>query len=118
MIVKIKSYYLKKNVEPKQLEQYGFEKCGDNYNKLLEDLSCDIRYYNDTRRIVYIDYPWKDGRSRAVKRHIKCLINDGLVELKINYEWWAIIGSWKNYSQKKKDRIQAKLDRLNKGERK
>ena len=116
MIVKMKSYYLKKNIEPKELEHYGFEKCGDNYSKSLKDLGCDIRYYNDTRRIVYIDYPWKDGRGRKVKDYINELIKDGLVELKINYEWWAIIGKWQNYSQKKKDRIQAKLDRLNKGE--
>lgn len=116
MIVKMKSYYLKKNIEPKELEHYGFEKCGDNYSKKVEGLACDIRYYHDTRRIVYVDYPWKEGRDRKVKHHINDLIKAELVELKVNYEWWAIIGKWQNYSQKKKDRIQTKLDRLNKGE--
>ena len=116
MIVKIKSYYLKKNVNPKKLIKYGFEKFGSNYSKDLICKTADIRYYNDTRRIVFIDYPWKDSRGRKVKDYINDLIKDGLVELKINYEWWAIIGSYRNYSLKKKERIQAKLDRLNKKE--
>lgn len=114
MIIKMKSYYLKKDISPEELVKYGFEKCGDNYSKKVDGLARDIRYYHDTRRIVYVDYPWKDGRSRVVKKHIEHLINDCLVELKINYEWWAIIGNWHYYSQKKKDRIQAKLDKLNK----
>ncbi len=116
MIVKMKSYYLKKDIKPEELIKYGFAQCGDNYSKALKDLGCDVRYYNDTRRIVYVDYPWKDGRGRKVKDYINDLIKDGLVELKINYEWWAIIGRWQNYSQKKKDRIQMKLNRLNEGE--
>lgn len=116
MIVKIKSYYLKQNINPKELIKYGFVQFGNNYSKDLICSTVDIRYYNDTRRIVFVDYPWKDSRGRKVKDYINDLIKDGLVELKINYEWLAIIGSWHNYSQKKKDRIQAKLDRLNKGE--
>ena len=105
MIVKIKSYYLKKDVNPTELVKYGFEKCGDNYSKALKDLGCDIRYYNDTRRIVFVEYPWKESRGKKVKKYIKDLIDAELVELKTNYEWWAIIGRWQNYSQKKKDHI-------------
>lgn len=118
MIVKMKSYYLKQDINPEELVRYGFEKYGNNYSKKVDDFARDIRYYHDTRRIVYVDYPWKDARSRIVKKHIEHLINDCLVEPKINYEWWTIIGRWQNYSQKKKDHIQAKLDKLNKGERK
>ena len=102
MIVKMKSYYLKKDVNPKKLIEYGFVQFENNYSKGLIHLGCDIRYYNDTRRIVFIDYPWKDARARKVKDYINDLIKEGLVELKINYEWWAIIGRWQNYSQKKK----------------
>lgn len=116
MIVKVKSYYLKNDINPTELIKYGFVQFGNNYSKDLICSTCDIRYYDDTRRIVFIDYPWKDARGRKVKHYINDLIKDGLVELKINYEWWAIIGRWQNYSQKKKDRIQAKLDKLNKGE--
>lgn len=114
MIVKMKSYYLKKNIEPKELERYGFSKYGDNYSKETKKLDWDIRYYNNTRRIVYASYFWKDGRGRKVKRYIGDLIKAGLVELKINYEWWAFIGRWQSYSQKKQVHIQKKLDRLNK----
>ncbi len=116
MIKRMKSYYLKKDINPEELVKYGFEKCGDNYSKGLKGLARDIRYYDNTRRIVFVDYPWKEARGRKVKDYINDLIKDGLVELRINYEWWAIIGRWQNYSQKKKDRIQAKLDKLNKGE--
>lgn len=115
MIVKMKSYYLKKDIKPEELIKYGFVQLGNNYSKDLICSTVDIRYYNDTRRIVFVDYPWKDARGRKVKDYINDLIKDGLVELKINYEWWAIIGRWQNYSQKKKDRIQAKLDKLNRG---
>lgn len=118
MIVKMKSYYLKKNAEPKELEKYGFKRFGNNYSKDLICSTCDIRYYDDTRRIVFVDYPWKDARGRKVKDYINDLIKDQLIELKINYEWWAIIGKWQNYSQKKKDRIKTKLEKLNKGEQK
>lgn len=116
MIVKMKSYYLKKDVNPTELIKYGFISIGNNYSKDLNRLGCDIRYYDDTRRIVFVDYPWKEARGCKVKRYINDLITAGLVELKINYEWWAIIGKWQNYSQKKKDRIQMKLNRLNEGE--
>lgn len=118
MIVKMKSYYLKKNVDPKELEKYGFKRFGDNYCKVLKGWGRDVRYYNDTRRIVYVNYPWKDARGRKVKNYINDLIEEQLIELKINYEWWAIIGTWQNYSQKKRNRIEAKLEKLNKGEQK
>lgn len=115
MIVRMKSYYLKKNVEPKELEHYGFRKCGDNYSRASKKLVWDIRYYNDTRRIVHIGLPYKESRARKIKCYISDLIKAGLVELKTNYEWWTIIGKWQNYSQKKIDRIKMKLDKLNKG---
>ena len=115
MIIKMKSYYLKKDIKPEELVKYGFEKCGDNYRKKVDDFARDICYYHGTRRIVFVDYPWKEGRGRKVKHYINDLIKDELVELKINYEWWAIIGRWQNYSSKKKAKIQAKLDKLNEG---
>ena len=54
----------------------------------------------------------KDARGKKVKDYLNELVEDGIVELRTNYEWWAIIGRWQDYPQKKKDRIQAKLDKL------
>ena len=113
MYVKMKSYFLKQDVKPEELVKYGFEKCGDNYSKKLEGLARDIRYYHNTGRIIFVDYPWKESRYRKVKKYISDLIKDGLVELKVNYEWWAIIGRWQDYNEEKKARIETEIDRRN-----
>jgi len=115
MIVKMKSYFLKENVPYKKLEEFGFKNSGNgNYCKDAEWYAW-ICCYKDTRRFVYADIPYKNAKVKKVKKYIARLIDHELVEIKTNYEWWAIIGRWQNYSQKKKDRIQDKLDKLNKG---
>ena len=116
MIVKIKSYFLKDGIDPSALIRYGYEKCGDNYNKELVEsyFSKSIRCYGNTRRFAYVDYPVRDARSRKVKKYIADLIEDGIVELRTNYEWWQFIGSVRNLSEKKRDMIEAKLNKLNK----
>ena len=114
MYKKIKSYFLMPNIDPVVLERFGYEKYGKNYSKQLKKDNDDIRYYGDTRRFVYISYPLKDARGKKVKKYIKELIKIQIVELKVNYEWWNIIGSWHKYSKEKIDKIQKKLDELNK----
>ena len=115
MYKKIISYYLKKDVDPQRLEEHQFVKIGDNYRRNIDkDDGSDICCYYDSRRFVYVDYPWKDARKNKVQKYIIDLINDNLVEEKINYEWWSYIGRWQNYSEKKQKRIFDKLERLNK----
>lgn len=115
MIVKIKSYFLKDGIDPSALARYGYEKCGDNYDKELVEFyfSKSIRCYGNTKRFSYVDYPVRDARSRKVKKYIADLIRDGIVELRINYEWWQIIGNYHNLPEKKLEKIKAKLEKLN-----
>ena len=114
MYVKLKSYYLKKDIDPEILTNYGFRKTGDNYTKDITEF-IDIRFYHDTRRIVFVDYPYKNASYRKVRKYIQDLINSYLVEIKTNYEWWVLIGRYQNYSERKRNRIEAKLNELNGG---
>ena len=117
MIVKIKSYFLKDNVNPSILADYGFTTLNDGKSYWKYDLLKDgvqIVFYKDTRRFVYSNFS-KSARAKKVKKHILDLINNDLVEIKKNYEWWAFIGRWQNYSDDKLERIQDKLEKLNKG---
>ena len=117
MIVKIKSYFLKDNVNPDVLTNYGFITLndGDSYWKydLLKN-GFEIAFYKDTRRFSYFNFA-KSARAKKVKKYILDLIQDDLVEIKNNYEWWAFIGRWQNYSAGKIKRIKDKLEKLNKG---
>jgi hypothetical protein len=117
MIVKIKSYFLKDNVNPDVLTNYGFITLndGDSYWKydLLKN-GFEITFYKDTRRFSYFNFA-KSARAKKVKKYILDLINNDLVEIKNNYEWWAFIGRWQNYSADKIKRIKDKLEKLNKG---
>ena len=117
MIVKIKSYFLKDNVNLDVLTNYGFITLndGDSYWKydLLKN-GFEIAFYKDTRRFSYFNFA-KSARAKKVKKYILDLIQDDLVEIKNNYEWWAFIGRWQNYSAGKIKRIKDKLEKLNKG---
>ena len=44
----------------------------------------------------------------------KDLIEEDLVEIKYNYEWWALIGRWQNYSNKKRAKINAEIEKREK----
>ena len=113
MIVKIKSYFLKKDLDASILEKFGFEQFGDNYSRNIDEYG-DIRFYGNSRRFSIVDYPWRCSKKNVVKKHIKDLIEANLVEAKSNYEWHTIIGSYRNYPKSKLDKISDKLDKLNK----
>lgn len=114
MIVKIKSYFLKENIPYEKLEEFGFKDSGNgNYCKDAEWYAW-ICCYKDTRRFSYVDIPYKNAKTRKVKKFILRLIDEELVEIKTNYEWHSIIGRWQNYPDEKIERIQNKLDQLNK----
>ena len=119
MIIKTKCCFLKKEVDAKILEQYGFETLNDGHSYWL-DLSIDnekefdylmIGFYKDTRRFV-LKYP-KITSYKKVKPYIRKLFVDNLIEIKPMYEWLAIVGSYRNYSEAKRAKIEAKLNKLN-----
>ena len=114
MYVKIKSYYLKENVDKKILSELGFNIVGANMIRDIPDKDFYTIIYYNTKRVAIKKYPWVETRSRKVKKYILDLIEKDLVEEKVNYEWWAIIGSYRNYSDKKMERIKNKLNKLNK----
>lgn len=112
MIIKIKSWTLRKGFQPEDLEKYGFEgnSCG-NYTRDVNGLDYVI-YYRETQRFVLRTF-WREGCSRKVGKYIADLRLFDLVEKKPFYEWWAIVGRWQNYSDRKLERIEEKLDKLN-----
>ena len=118
MIVKIKCCFLKKDIDSKELEKYGFFTLNDgksywkDYGNVEDDKWFQIGWYAETRRFVY-KYP-KMTSYRFLKKHIKDLLNAGIVEVKPMYEWWAIIGRWQDYSDEKLERIENKIIKLNK----
>lgn len=113
MIIKMKSWTLKKGFRPEELEKYGFEKnyCG-NYTRDVNGLDYVI-YYRDSQRFVLRTVCWREGRARKVGKYIADLRLLDLVEKKPYYEWWAIVGSWRNYSDRKLERIEERVDKLN-----
>ncbi len=116
MIIKIKCYRLKDDVDIKELEKYDFKPNSvGNYTRTIDGWKYVI-YYNDTKRFVIRNYPDRIGRASKVSKFIKDLIDDDLVYKVDFYYWLAIIGSYKNYSDKKLDRIEKKLNKLNKME--
>lgn len=113
MVIKNKCYFLKKDVNPEILAKYGFATYNNGESYWLEEIPSyfGIVYYNNTRR--FVDYFHGSGRIKYTKPFIEDLIKDGLVEIKHYYMWYAIIGRWQNYSQKKKDKIYNKIITLN-----
>lgn len=115
MIVKIKNYFLKDDVNPDILVNYGFITLNDGesywkYN-LLKD-GFEIVFYKDTRRLIYYN-GYKSAIAKKVRKYILDLIQDDLVKIKTNYEWWAIIGRVRNYSIDKRKHIENKIIKLN-----
>ena len=113
MYKKLKSYYLKTSIAPYELTKYGFKECGVNYCKDLKRHKY-IMFFESSRRIVFRDYPWHDARYRKVRKYIKDVINDGMVDLIINYEWLTLIGSYRNFSKEKREKIEKRIHELNK----
>lgn len=114
MFVKMKCYRLKKEKDvDKYLEERGFKKNAvGNYTRNVDGLNYVI-YYTDTQRFVFRGCGWREGRARKVKKYIKDLILFESVEKVTFYEWWAYIGRWQNYSDEKIERIEKKLEELN-----
>ena len=113
MIIKIKSWTLKKDFRPEDLEKYEFKRnyCG-NYTRNVNGLDYII-YYRESQRFVLRTVCWREGRARKVGKYIVDLRLFNLVEKKPFYEWLAIIGRWQNYPPEKRERIEAKIDKLN-----
>ena len=115
MIIKTKCCFLKENIEPQILEDYGFATSNNGETYYLEipkkDYTDLLFWYKETRRFVY-KYPKREN-VRFVEKYVRKLIIDGLVEIKPVYEWLAIIGDYRNYSDKKKRKIEEKLNKLN-----
>ena len=113
MIIKTKCVFLKKGVNPKTLEEYGFRTLneGQSYYVDLTGRFINLMWYANTRRFV-LKYP-KVTSARIVKRYIGDLFQKDLVEIKPCYECLCIIGRWHNWSDEKRERIEQKLIKLN-----
>ena len=114
MIVKLKCCFLKKGISPVELKKYGFEtlNSGGSYTRVVSGLFDYVIFYNSTRRFIY--QPFKISKARKVKKLIKDLVKAGLIEIRPCYEWLAIIGKWQNYSIEKLERIEKRIEELNK----
>lgn len=110
MIIKQKAYFLKDNISFEELEKYGFRTL--NECSWWRDIkSCNdylLVFYKDNRIIKkkFISTVW----TTKVKKYIKDLIEAGLVYKKNYYH----IVAWdsRNWSDKKKQRIEEKVERL------
>jgi len=114
MIVKMKCVFLKKDVDPKILEDYGFVPISSReayYASLASSRYIEIRWYAETRRFV-LKYP-VEKRAKIVKRYLGDLFQKGIVEIKPFYECLCLIGDWRNWSYEKRERIERKLRKLN-----
>lgn len=113
MIIKTKCVFLKKGVNPKILEEYGFRTLNEGrsyYSDVATKFDC-MMWYADTRRFV-LKYP-KVTSARIVKRYIGALFQKELVEIKPFYECLCLIGRWQNWSDEKRERTEQKLIKLN-----
>ena len=111
MYVKLKCCFLKKEIDPRILEGYGFKTLneGKSYWLPLGNFK-EMGWYADTRRFV-IKYP-KTTWYKKTQKHLKPLIANGLVEIRPTYEYWVFIGRWQNFSEKKLQRIENKIKKL------
>ena len=113
MIIKTKCVFLKKGVDPKILEEYGFTTLneGKSYCVDVAGRFDVLMWYADTRRFV-LKYP-KVTSARIIKRYIGDLFQKGIFEIKPFYSYLCIIGRWQNWSYEKLERIEQKLRKLN-----
>ena len=111
MYVKEKSYYLKKEIDPKILqEQFGFD---EDYARKIGEYDW-IKYYSNTGRFaIPVSFNSRIGDIHQTKKYLIDLIKADLVEIKYRWYWWVIIGKWQNYSSEKKQRIEKEIDRRN-----
>lgn len=113
MIIKTKCVFLKKGVDPKILEEYGFRTLndGESYCADVTGRFINLMWYAETRRFV-LKYP-KVASARIIKRYIGDLFQKDIVEIKPFYECLCLIGRWQNWSYEKQERIEQKLIKLN-----
>lgn len=79
---------IRKNVDLKELEKYGYEEYNDHYEKLINTKHSNIHWALDEYTVVYIDKESKNIQEFDVggdfyeinKKYIKDLIKAGLVE--------------------------------------
>lgn len=109
MYVKIKSYFLKPQVCPEELKRRNF---GEYFTRDIDNVSWVV-YYKETGRLA-VRRVVRETAARKVRKYITDLIEDGLVEIRPIWEWWAIIGRWQNYDDDKKAKIEAELNKRNK----
>lgn len=111
MYVKEKSYYLKKEINPKILqEQFGFD---EDYARKIGEYDW-IKYYSNTGRFaIPVSFHYRIGSARKTKKYLTDLIEADLVEVKCKWFWLAIIGKWQNYSEEKIAKIDKEIDRRN-----
>lgn len=114
MYITIKCLYLKSDIDPKVLEQYGFVTLNGGASYWLE-LDVNefefIAWYAETRRFVF-KYP-KRTNARYVKKVVRKYLKEfsDLLEttcVRPTVEWLNILGSWHDYSDEKKERIEQK----------
>ena len=109
MFVKVKSLFLKENIDLKELEKYGFITLNEGQSYWF---GFNVGVYKDTRRFVY-KYP-KTNNPKKILKELNGLLPKDMLMIVPMYEWWSIIGRWQNYSDAKLERISKKLKILNK----
>lgn len=113
MIVKRKAYFLKNNIDTKKLEEFGFHTVNNEswHRDINEDYK--ISFYKDSR-VFKKKISWRlDGNwTVKIKDHIQDLIKHNLVEIRNYYYYLCIFGRWQNWNDKKKKRIENKLQNL------
>ena len=111
MIVCSKAYFLKDDIELKELKKYGFitYNNGLSYSRDLSESWLDrIVCYDDSRvfKKKALTYVW----SVKVKKYIQDLIDAGLVYEKKYY--YVIAWNCRNWSDKKEKRVLKKVNQL------
>lgn len=112
MYIKEKCYYLKPHIDPKMLqEKFGFD---ENYARQIDEYNW-IKYYTDTNRFaIPYSFYYHEGAVRYVKKYIKDLIKADIVEIKSRWYWLALGKKYQYYSEEKRNKIEAEIDRRNK----
>lgn len=111
MYVKVKCACLKKGISPEVLADHGFT-MNEVGNWTRDCVDGYIIYYNDSGRFAG---RWINGWHKItgfwrLKKYIQDLIHFNFIDTKIMYEYWVFIGSYRNWSDEKREKIEKKME--------